>query len=405
MDYSKFERLKNYNLPAIAKSTSHRKDVVDLIQSIYEHYGTNNKASFSQLGQEYLTKIEAIHQNCHDFVYVGIEVELENYRAVKAITDDDVLIPYKFYWTEKEDGSLRNNGREFVSRFGMLREHTYDALLVLEKSVTTVTNNKIEANARTGLHVHIDVSQLTAYQFANLLFIYSIFEPMIFHVSGGRNENIFCVPWETNRKTLGQVVNELAEHNNLRNWRWRNYSKYCGLNLASLASFGTVEFRMHKGTYSAEEIQKWVDFLSNLYLYAKRTDFIDNLMRFRTNRMDWKYWDVFAEIFTPYAREIEQLQISNREELLTRCKYATISFFKHLVDPAKMPDSEHLNVKQAVLINNDPGEFIWDPDREAEERNVRNVRNVRMPQPNINFNDLVRNLDIDEDFHIAEERA
>lgn len=362
-DYNRFEVAKTMLLPQVMRGTLHNKERSELINSIFNHYGTSSFASFPASIRTKLKEIEKIHASCDDFVYVGIEVELENFREYHDVTEAEKW-DYNIYWLDKEDGSLRNDGREFISRFGMLREHTHEALPALEKYVTTVTNNRIEANARTGLHVHIDASQLTAYRFANLLFIYSIFEPMIFHVSGGRNENIFCVPWETNRQTLGQVVSHLVNPHNHRSWRWRNYSKYCGLNLASMATFGTIEFRMHKGTYKAEEIQKWVNFLSNLYLYAKRTDFIENLNRFRTRRDDYKYWDVFAEIFMPYSKEIEELQICKREELIARCKYATINFFKHFVDMSKMPDSEVIPNKLAIS-RFDPDEE-WHRELEAE---------------------------------------
>lgn len=338
-DYNKFEAAKALSLPGIVRHTRHDRAISELVSSIYHHYGVSSSSSFPLKVRRKIEEIDNIHSFSNKFVYVGIEVELENFREYNDVTDGEKW-DYMLYWFDKEDGSLRNNGREFVSRFGMLHEHTKEALPALEKYVTTVTNNRIEANARTGLHVHIDASQLNIYEFANLLFIYSIFEPMIFHVSGGRNENIFCVPWETNRQTLGQVVSHLVDSHNHRNWRWRNYSKYCGLNLSSLANFGTIEFRMHRGTYKAEEIQRWVDFLVNLYLYAQRTDFIENLNRFRTRRDDYKYWDVFAEIFKPYSKQIEELQICKREELIARCKYATVCFFKHFVDPSKMPDSE-----------------------------------------------------------------
>lgn len=339
LDSSRFEIVKEIRIPNCPRITHHSRGNCDLLNTIFNEHGVLEIDRFTTHTRPFLRQLQEIHNEIDEFVYLGIEVELENFRRNFDVSNL-VNERYAVYWTEKEDGSLRNNGREFVSRLGMLYEHTPIALQALEEYVTTVTGGLVEANARTGLHIHIDVSRLTVYQLANLFFIYSIFEPMIFHVSGGRTENIFCVPWETNRHTLGQITSSILRIETHPSWRWRNYSKYCGLNLSSINNYGTLEFRMHKGTYKAEEIQRWASFIRNLYLYAKRTDLIENLNRFRTKRDDYKYWDVFAEIFVPYSRQIENLPVGKREELIARCKYSTVSFFKHFVNYDNMPDSE-----------------------------------------------------------------
>lgn len=338
-DYSTFKTHKEA-LPNVVTAVRYSQRRSELVFSCLEAFGYSSIPELPRNIRPIMEKIEANHAKNTSIVYVGIEVELENFRYIND-APDELYRKWKVYWLQKEDGSLRNNGIEMVSRFGLTTADVPEALATLEEYVTTITNQRVEANARTGLHVHIDVSKLSKYEFSNLLFLYSVFEPLVFSLSGGRSDNIFCVPWETNRQTLGQVVSNLMTLGPGvdRHWRWRNYSKYCGLNLASVATFGTVEFRMHKGTYKAQEIQKWVDFIEALYLYAKRTDFVDNLNRFRTKRYDHKYWDVIESVFKSYLTDINLLPVGKREELIARCKYATVSFFKHFVDHTKLPES------------------------------------------------------------------
>lgn len=337
-DYSTFRTMVG-NLPNIVTATRYDPKVSELVTSILEAFGYPSVADLPTDFRKIVQEVKDTHAKLTSIAYVGIEVELENFR----VSDDPEYMTQckqQVFWQQKEDGSLRNNGIEMVSRFGLTTAHVPEAINTLEKYVTTVTRNRVEANARTGLHVHLDVSRMTRYEFANFLFLYSMFEPLIFHVSGGRSNNIFCVPWETNRQTLGYIVHNLMTNLQWeRNWRWRNYSKYCGLNLASMSTFGTVEFRMHKGTYKAQEIQKWVDFIEAMFLYAKKTDFVSNLNRFRTMRHDHKYWDVIEDVFKPYLKEIVDLPAGKRAELIARCKYATVSFFKHFVDHSKLPEN------------------------------------------------------------------
>lgn len=347
LDYNRFEFSKTKTLPNILRATNHNKNVCQLHTGIRSHFGITNDSVFTDLSRLKLNEMLDVYKDTKEFVFVGIEVELERFRRTHEVaTSNQEML--EMLWLQKEDGSLRNSGIEFVSRFGLIWDQVPMAVQELEEYVTTVTNGKAEANARTGLHVHIDVTQLTCYQLANLLFLYSILEPLIFHVSGGRGENVFCVPWETNRFTLGSVVNKLTSIG-MREMRWRNYSKYCGLNLAAMSNYGTIEFRMHKGTYKAEEIQKWVDFIAKLYLYAKMSDFVENLQRFRTERDDDKYWSLIELLFSSYDNDLASMSEEKRTELIIRCKYATITFLKHFVDLNKMPDSVGLNNNRAVF--------------------------------------------------------
>ncbi len=116
--------------------------------------------------------------------YVGIEIEVENLRDYKG----DFV-----YWQDKEDGSLRDNGREYVT-------YTIPASLVpyaiteLQEFLTEV-NPKYSFSTRTSVHVHLNVRDLTFKQLHALSIVYMLFEKAFYKFAGrDRYKNIFCVP-------------------------------------------------------------------------------------------------------------------------------------------------------------------------------------------------------------------
>lgn len=269
---------------------------------------------------------------------VGIEVELEDV-GLQAV-DDHIYRPYEFFWSKKEDGSLRNKGAEFVSHVGVSVENAPIALDALETYIAAATNGRAHANARTGLHIHYNVGGKQLRELCNALFLYAVLEPVFFEVSGKRSESIFCVPWHANRRSLGEVINNVVNttHQGIfsKVWRWRNYSKYCALNLAPIAAFGTVEFRMHAGTYDPIHIYRWISAIHNLFRHAYATDIADNYQAFRSKRTPDKYLSLIRSIFGEYY--IPPCRI---HDLVQECVEATIVTLKGFIDYGHLPEEEY----------------------------------------------------------------
>ena len=139
----------------------------------------------------YVNKREAFGND----VYFGIEVEIEQVPSldlvgVKTINDNRYHI-----WNNVEDGSLRNNGREFVSipMLGSDAEYCLNLLKThLEKNPRTMG---YEFTSRTSVHVHVNAQDMTPAQVRTLLLAYIVVEPLLYKFcSGRRHKNIFCVP-------------------------------------------------------------------------------------------------------------------------------------------------------------------------------------------------------------------
>lgn len=218
---------------------------------------------------------------------VGIEVEVEQILTNNPVgaefiyaSDNTTKIDHFLLWNNKEDGSLRNNGREFVS-YPVAGENIEFALHTLNKFLHYNVNAKgHEFSDRTSVHVHVDFREVKFDDVANLLLTYIAVEPVLYNFCGGRrHKNIFCVP-----------VNQTAQYRGIRRfWQNRNYEtlsflirewrKYLGLNLLPLGNsshFGTIEFRHMVGTIDVERLCQWINMLLRLKKYALNTNFEAN---------------------------------------------------------------------------------------------------------------------------------
>lgn len=185
---------------------------------------------------------------------VGVELEIENFTSR---TDRVVGM------TAHVDGSLRNNGIEFVTLPTKLKY--LDALLQSFFTIYPIT----EANysERTSVHVHVNCQNLSAKQIAGIALVYQTFERMLFNFIGqDRANSIFCVPWyqASNTINLSKII-EGADFRSLRRWQ-----KYTALNLLPLTDRGTIEYRHLYGTCDKELIMRWVNIITSIHSFGSR---------------------------------------------------------------------------------------------------------------------------------------
>lgn len=194
---------------------------------------------------------------------VGIEVEVENY---------DALQMPRSAWLAKEDGSLRNNGMEWVTR-PMAAKYARAALTDL---LVNALAEECCFSPRTSVHVHVDTLNLEVSKIRLLTVLYSIFEPLLYRFAGrGRNKNIFCVPvLETQLLDIMQGGHSLS----VMTQRWEKYSGY---NIKPLETLGTVEFRHMHGTRDVDKLTIWIDLLTRMvdYVHATPHDMLETLLQ------------------------------------------------------------------------------------------------------------------------------
>lgn len=210
--------------------------------------------------------------------YVGIEVEVEgvlNNSSIEMLeVDEDGNT--RFLWRNVEDGSLRNNGREFVS-LPVKGDNIPFALDVLSKHLKTNTHCKgHEFSDRTSVHIHMNALDLTIEQTMNVMLTYIIVEPLLYKFCGGsRHKNIFCVP--LNQTSLAGYIQEVISHGLTGRSDYfaciNSWKKYTGFNMRPLRTQGTIEFRHMVGTMDVDKLLLWINLILKIRMFAQRKSF------------------------------------------------------------------------------------------------------------------------------------
>ena len=117
------------------------------------------------------------HTLVDEHALLGIEIELENLPIINH--------GFAYYWTMKEDNSLRNHGREFVSI--PLRANQVEQALQYLNNI--LKNYDPQVSNRCSVHVHLNVRDFTVKQLIAFVAYYSIFEKHFFYFAGAKRES------------------------------------------------------------------------------------------------------------------------------------------------------------------------------------------------------------------------
>lgn len=190
----------------------------------------------------------------------GIELEYEGVRGRAELRG----MP----WTAVRDGSLRNNGVEYVSDPLSFRD--------VGPSLTAIMRYAASMGARVtprcGLHVHINMRPYNVGQVLSLAVVYGLLEPSVFRrFAEGRELSPFCVPQYANTLLTQHLQEDTLHCRHHARLPLRNVtasSKYSAVNYSSLRTFGTVEARQLRGTLDPREAREWVEFWKRVVDYA-----------------------------------------------------------------------------------------------------------------------------------------
>lgn len=207
-----------------------------------------------------------------DAELIGIEVELEGVS----------LPPAKFPWVQHEDGSLKNNGIEYT-----VLTYSNHALARLQSLFANLRPN---ISPRCSVHVHINALDMSLDNIKTMMLYYMVFEKALYQYSGKRWSNIFCVPLNSWMFTL-TLVESIP---NLTTW-----SKYTGLNLGSVHTHGTIEFRQMTGNTNPLYINNWIQLIVALKKYAMSKTFAETRETIFDMNSSSSYWWLATEIFGP----------------------------------------------------------------------------------------------------------
>lgn len=260
---------------------------------VFQYFGLQNKALSPRL--EKTKGFEVSNEHCQMFLdnlspvfrntllnrAFGIEIEVEE------VSRKLLFI----HWTHGNDGSLRNNGAEFITKFGCRLYHLdpiFDEFIQTVVRERTRNKKAFDFSERCSVHVHIDVRDLNEEQLANVLTLYLLFEKAFYQLIGeDRYHNIFCVPL---LETLPDTSLNIFETVKVS-------KKYSALNLACVADKGTVEFRAMEGNMDPQRIFPWLYILAALVTYAKLSDRQELMQRIAELKTTSLYRNFAEDIF------------------------------------------------------------------------------------------------------------
>lgn len=199
---------------------------------------------------------------------LGLEFEFEN------VLNRELPPEYPFnLWQGTNDPSLKNQGWEFTFNEPMFGKDVVEAVRGLCNHARAVGWRD---SKRTGIHVHLDVRDLSPPQLHGLLLTYAITEPCLYRwVAFDREFCIYSMPWYKSDRAVQSVARimqaaEVDTTGDLLVPYSSNFGRYAGCNLNALAKFGSIEFRHMRTTTNADHVLEWV----NLLLHLRRSAMI-----------------------------------------------------------------------------------------------------------------------------------
>lgn len=191
---------------------------------------------------------------------VGIEIEVEGENLPRAVTG----------WKAVPDGSLRGEALEYVTRTGVTVDN-------IDKRIDTLVNKFqknggiINNSVRAGVHVHINVQELTHTQVACFATLYYTFEDVLLKYCGDSREgNLFCL----RACDADYVITYLLDSFNIYGVA-NTYSdkiRYSAMNWKPLTRYGSLEFRSMRTDPDLDSVRIWTKMLYQLLQASLKYD-------------------------------------------------------------------------------------------------------------------------------------
>lgn len=166
------------------------------------------------------------------------------------------------HWSITKDGSLRNNGREIISK-PLPKAVLMEQFAKLHGSIEYQTNDlDSRFSKRTSTHVHVNCLDLEMEQVKSIVMWYALYESIFFKlIDPYRENNIHCV--KLDQTALSQKYKRSLEY------LVGSWSKYTALNILPLGKYGTIEFRHLQGTDDTVLVKEWLNTLENLWIWGQ----------------------------------------------------------------------------------------------------------------------------------------
>lgn len=184
---------------------------------------------------------------------IGIEIEMEGDRPFP-----DGTAIRKAGWTAEEDGSLRGYSKEYILTVPVKIDEVAGHIKTLKQLIKDASVT-IAHSFRAGVHVHVNVQQLTSYQVGTMAAIYYCLERALVKYCGpGREGNHFCLRAEDAEYSMWLLQDALI--NGIGALGTDNI-RYSSMNLRAITRYGSIEFRAMETLPDLSKIEDWATML------------------------------------------------------------------------------------------------------------------------------------------------
>lgn len=321
---------------------------------------------------------------------LGVELEIEGLEPDEDHRERRCVSGMNYH----KDGSLRNNGGEFVTYPMTLNHLDY----VLD---TFFHKNKLSADnysERCSVHIHANCLDMQLEEVRLLLAVYQIMEKVLFdYIKEERHNNIFCVPWNECYLPQAALRNDNSLITKIKTWK-----KYTALNLLPLTSLGTIEFRHMAGTNDKDRIVQWCDIIGSLFKYTREHKFEEIKGTLTGLNTTSAYLAFMNAVFEPHLADIlcvgnyrEHLEegalnmklalidnkFKTKESPLRGRNPAPVGRFEARVEPDNLNNLNNFVVHNGPAGGFDDEEIVGLPAPRAAPRMLWPDRNPDVPQP------------------------
>lgn len=222
---------------------------------------------------------------------VGIEIEVEG----------KGLQPPPPLWAAIHDGSLRGESIEYVTKTPVFREAIDSRLQGLSKCLED-GGAEVFNSLRAGVHVHVNVQELTHTQTITFATAYYLLEEVLLAECGdGREGNSFCMNVSDADGVLRAV--DLSVRGGDFKGLNSDGIRYSSLNWKPVTMYGSLEFRGLGTPKDFGKIGVWAKILLSILDYSLQyehpSDIIQQFSYMRTEELLKRCLGQFAE---PYLR-------------------------------------------------------------------------------------------------------
>lgn len=267
---------------------------------------------------------------------VGIEIEMEG-RNLPV----DSVVSNTASWKGTTDGSLRGeSSAEYVLSKPVRRDKVSTVLKELQDYLAS-EKAKLIPSDNAGVHVHINVQQLTFKQVVNFAILYFIFEDLLVKFCGtSREGNLFCLRVK-DAEALLWALRQCILEGSFRKLQDNSY-RYASLNFTSLSKYGSLEFRSMRSVDDFSVISTWVELLLRVKdasrEYEEASDIIASASQSGFSRFFTQVFGGYSDLL--HCKELDEIVLAGLRRVQDVAYTKTKPVKKRLKYPGYEPWAE-----------------------------------------------------------------